>query len=303
MEKEWQIINEAAERALLVGCGLPYNHSSYTGRGRCPTFVEESVVTLLANKTGAITAVQKKLNKLKNQNKNLLALSSRAVKQGFNNFDYTSRIYCIRAINKQIDKCKFEAQECTGIQALPLQFYRPDPELDLLAAASLRDAILEAEQAIGLRQARDRIQTWDDRMLASLQGSGKEASRWAAAPFQSLPVAYFVAADGTPTTNFKEHFEELGDRWHPVFNLMSAAGFDNSNERLPNWADFSAEYAQDIPWAPEVHLDQEDDIAFSDTLRHKRPERAVSLDGWRTREARALPRLFVTLYFSCFVRI
>ena len=61
-----------------------------------------------------------------------------------------------------------------------MHYYRPQPSCDLQAAESLLKQILEAEQAIEQEQARERIKNWNAKMMKSLQGSGKEASRWAA---------------------------------------------------------------------------------------------------------------------------
>ena len=91
IEEEWMLINQAAERTLLLACGLPPNSSEHIGRGRCPTFVQENIVTLSASKSGAKTHVMRQVDKLKNQLRNFCALSSRGAKQGYSNYDCTQR--------------------------------------------------------------------------------------------------------------------------------------------------------------------------------------------------------------------
>lgn len=115
------------------------------------------------------------------------------------------------------------------------------------------------------------------------------------------PVAH--VPDATPANsiiaNTKDMLKLMVDTWEPIlgrYRARAGHGDGEHTEAMPTWADFYAEYRQELPTPSPAEPFVLTDDQLIHFIRTRPARRAGGLDGWTTREAKELPDDILRLY-------
>lgn len=278
-ESAWRLMCKVAEEFHAQKSFVCNGNKSF-GRGRAPKFeFKPTSATVNDPVLGAALKIDKTFVKLVRQTQSIAKLQGWCETHGWRPVDIMQLEQKLDALSKVLAKLAVSYPAMLEVQ-LPVLFCKE--------CADLMVQILTMHRVGYHHQVKEqRIYNWRLNMRRSMKTGGRAACRWIAALAQTpTPNAFRDPDSGKFTSSLQDMFSELAKIWEPIFNI-----FENKGNG-PTWEHFSREFHDFIPNASTPELDPLEGERMFQTIQSLNSARAGGLDGWRTREVKALPAVF-----------